>query len=288
MARLRAENNPSLRAELPQSIAFAYQVTARGVGANRNTAVRAAEQFHPRLTRSDAEEQLETKMKRTPRPTRSRMLRPGMIASIGAACGCRAALLLWTSVAATPPTEAALLVPTGIGGSLLVELDAADDRIKAVSGELHHERLDRWPARDRREHRWFAEQRHDWSANGPGKIAAADRSAHLHIEQRAERYRLHLVGARNGGTAVANRQRGVLNYLRGDQTNEQSGANPEGLLRRAQRRLGAIVNSEIAYAGLEDFGYEALVDVNDLTSPASVAGLAYPRTCRPSRAGPSS
>jgi type IV pilus assembly protein PilX len=32
-------NNPSLRAELPQPSAFAYQVTGRGVGANRNTAV---------------------------------------------------------------------------------------------------------------------------------------------------------------------------------------------------------------------------------------------------------
>jgi len=31
--------NPSLRAELPQPSAFAYQVTGRGVGANRNTAV---------------------------------------------------------------------------------------------------------------------------------------------------------------------------------------------------------------------------------------------------------
>lgn len=32
-------SNPSQRAELPQSTAFAYQVTARGVGANRNTVV---------------------------------------------------------------------------------------------------------------------------------------------------------------------------------------------------------------------------------------------------------
>jgi type IV pilus assembly protein PilX len=31
--------NPSRRAELPQPSAFAYQVTGRGVGANRNTAV---------------------------------------------------------------------------------------------------------------------------------------------------------------------------------------------------------------------------------------------------------
>jgi len=38
MARTRT-TNPSLRAELPQASVFAYQVTARGVGANRNTVV---------------------------------------------------------------------------------------------------------------------------------------------------------------------------------------------------------------------------------------------------------
>lgn len=31
--------NPSIRAELPQPAAFAYQITGRGVGTNRNTAV---------------------------------------------------------------------------------------------------------------------------------------------------------------------------------------------------------------------------------------------------------
>jgi len=38
MARTRT-TNPSLRAELPQASVFAYQVTARGVGASRNTVV---------------------------------------------------------------------------------------------------------------------------------------------------------------------------------------------------------------------------------------------------------
>jgi type IV pilus assembly protein PilX len=38
MARARG-SNPSLRAELPQPSAFAYQITGRGVGANRNTVV---------------------------------------------------------------------------------------------------------------------------------------------------------------------------------------------------------------------------------------------------------
>jgi len=38
MARTRT-NSPSVRAELPQASTFAYQVTARGVGANRNTVV---------------------------------------------------------------------------------------------------------------------------------------------------------------------------------------------------------------------------------------------------------
>lgn len=38
LARTRS-SNPSLRAELPQPSAFAYQVTGRGVGANRGTAV---------------------------------------------------------------------------------------------------------------------------------------------------------------------------------------------------------------------------------------------------------
>jgi type IV pilus assembly protein PilX len=32
-------SNPSIRAELPQPAAFAYQITGRGVGTNRNTAV---------------------------------------------------------------------------------------------------------------------------------------------------------------------------------------------------------------------------------------------------------
>lgn len=38
LARTRTAN-PSVRAELPWGLAYAYQVTARGVGANRNTVV---------------------------------------------------------------------------------------------------------------------------------------------------------------------------------------------------------------------------------------------------------
>jgi type IV pilus assembly protein PilX len=38
LARVKS-NNPSQRSELPQPVAYAYQVTGRGVGANRFTAV---------------------------------------------------------------------------------------------------------------------------------------------------------------------------------------------------------------------------------------------------------
>lgn len=66
----------------------------------------------------------------------------------------------------------------------------------------------------------------------------------------------------------------TLNYLRGDQSREASAGQPGGFRKRGAR-LGAIVNSEIALSGDEDFGYEALVDTADLNSPASAAGLAY-------------
>ena len=66
----------------------------------------------------------------------------------------------------------------------------------------------------------------------------------------------------------------TLNYLRGDQSKEASAVNPTGFRRRSAR-LGAIVNSRIAVAGGEDFGYEMLVDTTDLASAASAAGLAY-------------
>jgi len=66
----------------------------------------------------------------------------------------------------------------------------------------------------------------------------------------------------------------TLDYLRGDPSRETSSIRPAGL-RKRNARLGAIVNSQIALSGGEDFGYEALVDTVDLASPASVAGLAY-------------
>jgi type IV pilus assembly protein PilY1 len=66
----------------------------------------------------------------------------------------------------------------------------------------------------------------------------------------------------------------LLNYLRGDQSREASPGQPAGFRKRGVR-LGAIVNSQIALSGGEDFGYEALVDTADLASPASAAGLAY-------------
>ena len=66
----------------------------------------------------------------------------------------------------------------------------------------------------------------------------------------------------------------TLEYLRGEQSREVSAGNPSGLRKRSSR-LGAIVNSRIALAGGEDFGYAGLVDTADLASPASAAGLAY-------------
>ena len=62
----------------------------------------------------------------------------------------------------------------------------------------------------------------------------------------------------------------LLEYLRGEQGKE----GPAGFRRRSSR-LGAIVNSQVALSGSEDFGYEALVDTADPGSPSSVAGLAY-------------
>ena len=67
----------------------------------------------------------------------------------------------------------------------------------------------------------------------------------------------------------------TLNYLRGD----QSGEGPAGFRRRGAR-LGAVVHSQVALAGGEDFGYAGLVDTADLAAPASVAGLAYPAYLR--------
>lgn len=64
----------------------------------------------------------------------------------------------------------------------------------------------------------------------------------------------------------------TLNYLRGDQSNELANG---GMFRDRSVRLGDIVNSDIAFAGTEDFGYEALFDKANPNSPASAAGAAY-------------
>ena len=62
----------------------------------------------------------------------------------------------------------------------------------------------------------------------------------------------------------------TLDYLRGDQANEISNG---GAFRDRGVRLGDIVNSEIALAGAEDFGYDALIDQQPQHPPRWRTGL---------------
>jgi type IV pilus assembly protein PilY1 len=57
----------------------------------------------------------------------------------------------------------------------------------------------------------------------------------------------------------------TVNYLRGDQSRERANG---GTFRDRVARLGAIVNSELAFAGAEDFGYAALPGAEGSSYPA--------------------
>jgi len=113
-----------------------------------------------------------------------------------------------------------------------------------------------------------------WESTGPGAIPAADQrriftssgpSAGIDFSWSA-------LGVAGMQALIGDVE--TLNYLRGDQGRERSASNPAGFRKRSAR-LGAIVNSEIALSGDENFGYEGLVDTGSLGSPASAAGLAY-------------
>jgi len=207
------------------------------------------------------------------KPTSRRMPRLRVAAWLAAGSSAAAALLLWTSVAATPASDAALLCPTGIGGSLLSNSTRLTTEAKLFQASYS---TSDWTGGLRAigiNADGSLSNASDWDANGPGKIPAADQRRIFTSNGTSG---IAFTWAALGAAGLQSRigSEALLNYLRGDQANEQSQANPNGFRQRSAR-LGAIVQSEIAYAGLEDFGYDALVDVNNPSSPASVAGLAY-------------
>ena len=181
------------------------------------------------------------------------------------------ALLLSVSAAWAQATDATLACAKDVGGGGWLSSNAtpltAESRIYQASFETR-----------------------DWSGqlravkvDGAGALGAALWEAT--IPAAAQRRILTSSGAGSGidftwqalvaaGMQAAIGDVDTLDYLRGDRSKESSAGNPAGLRKRSGL-LGAIVNSAIALAGGEDFGYEGLIDSADLASPASVAGLAY-------------
>jgi type IV pilus assembly protein PilY1 len=112
-----------------------------------------------------------------------------------------------------------------------------------------------------------------WDATDAGRIPAA--ASRRIFTSSANTTPIDFTWAALGSAGLQSRlgDENTLNYLRGDQSNELANGGP---FRDRSVRLGDIVNSEIAFAGKEDFGYDALIDAANLASAASVAGLAYP------------
>ncbi len=54
----------------------------------------------------------------------------------------------------------------------------------------------------------------------------------------------------------------LLSYLRGNQTNEKTTTNPSGIFRARNRTLGDVINSDPAYVGQANYGYDVLSDAN--------------------------
>jgi type IV pilus assembly protein PilY1 len=111
-----------------------------------------------------------------------------------------------------------------------------------------------------------------WEATAPGKIP--DAAARQIFTSSAATTGIDFTWPALGNAGLQPRigNEATLNYLRGDQSNEIANG---GSFRNRSVRLGDIVNSEIAFVGTESFGYDALVNLADLSSPESVAGLAY-------------
>ena len=182
-----------------------------------------------------------------------------------------AALLLCGSAASAQATDATLACSKDVGGGGWLSSNAAaltaESRIYQASFETRD-----WSGRLRAV-----------KVDGDGALGAVLWEAT--IPSAAQR-RILTAGSAGSGIdftwqalAAAGMQAAIgdadtLAYLRGDPSKEGSAGSPAGLRKRSSR-LGAIVNSAIALAGDEDFGYEGLVDTADLASPASVAGLAY-------------
>jgi type IV pilus assembly protein PilY1 len=115
-----------------------------------------------------------------------------------------------------------------------------------------------------------------WAATATGNIPAAS-ARNIFTSSAAVASGIDFTWAALGTAGLQPRigSPDVLDYLRGDQSNEApNGTYPNGGFRNRGVRLGDIVNSEIAFAGSEDFGYDALVVSSGGTLTGE--GLAYP------------
>lgn len=82
------------------------------------------------------------------------------------------------------------------------------------------------------------------------------------------------------GSATTAEQEKVVNYLRGDATNEQKNS---GTLRNRSSRLGDIINTDPIYVYAEDFGYEALAESQPATVGDPNLYAIYRDTTKPAR-----
>jgi type IV pilus assembly protein PilY1 len=78
-----------------------------------------------------------------------------------------------------------------------------------------------------------------------------------------------LAGANDGNGALR------VDWLRGDQSHEQTTANPGGIFRARTDLLGDIVNSSPVYVGFKDYGYGALSDTEGSSYTSFLASSAY-------------
>jgi len=208
-----------------------------------------------------------------------RALRRGAVSSVAAA-----ALLLCSSIASAQATDALLACakdPAG-GGWLTANATrvTADSRLYQASFETRD-----WTGRLRAakvDNTGVLPGALKWEATIPA--AEQRRVFSSNSTTSGVEFTWQALGAAGMQALIGDAE--TLDYLRGDQSREASASNPAGFRRRSNR-LGAIVNSQIALSGGEDFGYEALVDPANLASPASVAGLAYSayRRAKASRTG---
>ena len=176
-----------------------------------------------------------------------------------------ALVLMVAAVSAAPPENADWLCAAGGGSSLAAnskQLTSASRLFQASylksswTGSLRAIALD--------DKTGLPKAGHVWDAADTGKIPAAAQRKIFTTSSTTTGIDFTWSELQKAGLDPLIVDSGTLNYLRGDQSGEVANG---GKFRTRVSRLGAIVNSEIAYAGVENFGYEGL---------SGQAGTLYP------------